>query len=82
MKYKPRGDKRSSTEGVTVNEKEQASHHTVVMWKGRPMNELSRDELLVVIDRCHAEIKRLRADRDAWMHGGDVLDYMTYSRRV
>lgn len=46
------------------------------MWKGRPMTELSRDELLEVIDWCAEEMQGLRKDRDRWFQAGDPLKYL------
>ena len=45
-------------------------------WCGRPVNELSREELLQVVEYCGAEIQKLTTDRNRWMQSGDPLKYL------
>jgi hypothetical protein len=45
-------------------------------WCGRPVTELSREELLEVIEYCGAEIQNLTADRNRWMQSGDPVKYL------
>lgn len=51
----------------------------VSMWMGRQMTELTRDELLEVIDYCGKEIQQLREDRDRWMRAADPVKYLMVS---
>lgn len=39
----------------------------LAMWKGRPVTELTREELLEALDWCSLEIRRMRED-----HGRDM----------
>ena len=48
----------------------------VSTWCGRPVTELSREELLEVIEYCGAEIQKLTTDRNRWMQSGDPLKYL------
>lgn len=48
----------------------------VSYWKGRPVDELTREELLEVVEWCGREIEFLRADRDRWRSSGDSLKYL------
>ena len=52
----------------------------VYHWMGRPINELTREELLDVVDRCRLEIESLRGDRDRWRQSGDALKYLMAGR--
>lgn len=45
-------------------------------WMGKPITELSKEELIEVIDYCMKEISRLRKDRDRWMEAGDAIKYI------
>jgi hypothetical protein len=45
-------------------------------WCGRPVNELSREELLQVVEYCGAEIQKLTTDRNRWMQSGDPVKYL------
>jgi len=45
-------------------------------WCGRPVHELSREELLQVVEYCGAEIQKLTTDRNRWMQSGDPLKYL------
>jgi len=45
-------------------------------WCGRPVHELSREELLQVVDYCGAEIQKLTTDRNRWMQSGDPVKYL------
>ncbi len=45
-------------------------------WKGRDFNELSREELLDVIEYLGKELKEVREDRDRWFEAGDVVKYL------
>ena len=53
-----------------------------LQWMGRPMDELTREELLEVVEWCGREIERLRGDRDRWMQSGDALKYLMAGRRA
>jgi hypothetical protein len=46
------------------------------------MDELTREELLEVVEWCGREIKSLRGDRDRWMQSGDALKYLMAGRRA
>jgi hypothetical protein len=48
----------------------------VSTWCGRPVTELSREELLEVIEYCGTEIQRLTDDRNRWRQSGDALKYL------
>ena len=50
--------------------------NTEILWKGKPLSELSRDELIEVINYCGVEIEELRKDRDAWFMAADVKKYL------
>jgi len=54
----------------------------VSQWMGRPMDELTREELLEVVEWCGREIEHLRGDRDRWMQSGDALKYLMAERRA
>jgi hypothetical protein len=45
-------------------------------WYGRPVHDLSREELLQVVEYCGAEIQNLTADRNRWMQSGDPVKYL------
>jgi hypothetical protein len=45
-------------------------------WCGRPVHELSREELLQVVEYCGTEIQKLTIDRNRWMQSGDPLKYL------
>jgi hypothetical protein len=45
-------------------------------WYGRPVNELSREELLQVVEYCGTEIQKLTTDRNRWMQSGDPVKYL------
>ena len=45
-------------------------------WKGTPISELSRKELIEVVEWLGVEMLRLRKDRDRWFAAGDPLEYM------
>ena len=49
---------------------------TVSTWLGRPMTELTRDELLEVVEWCVNEIESLRKDRSRWKDSADVVKYL------
>lgn len=49
---------------------------TFTTWFGRPVSELTREELLEVIDWCGREILRLRADNQRWLKSGSALGYL------
>lgn len=53
----------------------------IFIWMGRPMEELTRDELLEAVEWCGREIQSLRADRDRWRESGDALKYLMAGRR-
>ena len=53
---------------------------SVSMWKGRKMEDLTRDELLEVVEWCGQEILRLQEDRDRWFKAGDPIKYMMAGR--
>ena len=48
----------------------------VVMWEGRRVSELGRDELLKVIEWMAADLRRVAADRDRWRDSGDAAGYL------
>lgn len=54
----------------------------VSQWMGRPMDELTREELLEVVEWCGRDIERLRGDRDRWRESGDALKYLMAGRRA
>ncbi|MFN7610083.1 MAG: hypothetical protein ACK5QX_03975 [bacterium] len=54
----------------------------VSTWFGRPIDELTREELLEVVEWCGREILSLRADRDRWRESGDSLKYLMAGRRA
>jgi hypothetical protein len=45
-------------------------------WCGRPVHDLSREELLLVVEYCGAEIQKLTTDRNRWMQSGDPVKYL------
>jgi len=45
-------------------------------WYGKPINSLSREELLDVVEWCGKEIEHLRSDRDRWRESGNALEYL------
>jgi hypothetical protein len=45
-------------------------------WMGRPIDELTREELLDVVEYCRKEIQRLQEDRDRWRSSGSSLAYL------
>jgi hypothetical protein len=54
----------------------------VSTWLGRPVDELTREELLEVVEWCWREILSLREDRDRWRESGDSLKYLMAGRRA
>jgi hypothetical protein len=48
-------------------------------WMGRPIDELTREELLDVVEYCRKEIQRLQEDRDRWRNSGSSLAYLAES---
>ena len=50
----------------------------VTTWRGRPIQELDKDELIQLIEYCGEEIKYLRKDRDRWRKAGDSLKYLMH----
>ena len=49
-------------------------------WMGTPISQLSKEELLEVIEELGKEIINLRNDRNAWMDVGDSIKYMFNNR--
>ncbi len=47
------------------------------MWMGRPVKELTREELLEVVEYCGRQVQELREQRDKWRAAGDPLKYLT-----
>ena len=45
-------------------------------WYGRPVQDLSREELLQVVEYCGAEIQKLTTDRNRWRQSGDPVKYL------
>ena len=45
-------------------------------WMGRPITELSRDELLEVIEHCGREIVHLRKEAVEWRDAADPIKYL------
>ena len=54
----------------------------VSLWMGRPMDELTREELLAVIEYCGREIQTLRGDRERWRQSGDAIKYLMAGRHA
>lgn len=48
----------------------------VSYWMGTPITELSKEDLLEVVEYCGKEILRLRQDRDRWRESGDAAKYL------
>lgn len=48
----------------------------VSRWMGRPVDELTREELLQVVEWCGREIQSLRSDRDRLLRGSDAIKYL------
>lgn len=48
----------------------------VSFWMGRPVTELTKEELLEVVEYCGKEIVRLQEDRDRWRDAGDAAKYL------
>jgi hypothetical protein len=46
------------------------------LWCGKPVADLSRDELLEVIEWCGNEIQRLQSDRAHWQAAADPVKYL------
>jgi hypothetical protein len=45
-------------------------------WYGRHVQDLSREELLQVVEYCGAEIQKLTTDRNRWKQSGDPVKYL------
>lgn len=45
-------------------------------WKGKPIDTLSREELIEVVNWFSRELETLREDRNAWMKSGSAVQYM------
>ena len=45
-------------------------------WYGKPIDSLSNEEMLEVINYCANELQRLTKDRDRWMKSGDSVKYL------
>jgi hypothetical protein len=48
----------------------------VATWFGRPIQDLSREELLKVVEHCGEEIQKLTSDRNRWRQSGDPVKYL------
>ena len=48
----------------------------ISMWMGKPIDTLSREEMLEVINYSCNEIQRLTKDRDRWFRAGDPIKYL------
>jgi hypothetical protein len=48
---------------------------------GRPIEELTREELLEVVEWLWGDIQSLRSDRDRWRESGDAIKYMLSGRK-
>ena len=62
------GNRRQDTAGT---------YPTIMTWEGRPVDELSRDELLECVKGCYSELESLRAIRDS-----DVSMHKLFASRL
>jgi len=53
-----------------------AKINNVIFWQGRPLTELTKEELIEVIEFCGLEIKRLEENINRWRRNGDVRKYL------
>jgi hypothetical protein len=53
-----------------------ASTTQMSTWCGRPIHDLSREELLQVVEYCGTELQKLTTDRNRWMQSGDPVKYL------
>ncbi len=53
----------------------------VGLWKGVPIEDLDRVELINVIKVLGAELRRQTTDRDLWMRAGDPVKYMDFRQQ-
>ncbi len=44
------------------------------MWMGRPVKELTREELLEVVEYCGRQVQELREQRDKWRAAAGTCD--------
>jgi hypothetical protein len=72
----------SSTEAPAVLGPVERHVRHISLWMGRPMDELTREELLDVIAYCGCEIQSLRGDRDRWRQSGDAIKYLMAGRHA
>jgi cell division ATPase FtsA len=63
--------------GKAMNNTETRSNTVqVATWFGRPIQDLSHEELLKVVEHCGEEILKLTSDRDRWRQSGDPVKYL------
>jgi hypothetical protein len=48
----------------------------VFFWMGKSVDELTREELIEVIEHLSSERDSLRTDRNRWMKAGDAAKYL------
>jgi hypothetical protein len=53
---------------------------TVSQWRGKPIDELSREELVEALNWCGRELQEIRADRTRWMRSADPVKYLLQGR--
>ena len=48
----------------------------VSMWKGQPIEDLTREELIEALNWCAQEIQEQREDKSRWMKAADPIKYL------
>lgn len=76
MNEKPQVGASSSDVGLGFSEEIILEKNKVSTWMGKPIDDLSREELIEVVNYCGNEIQRLTKDRNRWMKAGDSIKYL------
>lgn len=48
----------------------------ITLWRGKPITELSKEELLEVVEYCGEEIARLTRERDGWHRAANPIKHL------
>jgi len=51
---------------------------TVTTWMGKNLEDLSKEELIKVVEYCAKQMEDLRQDRDRWRKSGNALQYLMH----
>jgi len=51
---------------------------TIVTWMGENLKDLSKEELIKVVEYLAKQMEDLRQDRDRWRKSGNALEYLMH----